>query len=460
MFIPRQYQRLGAYFLARRRGALLGDEVGLGKTATSILACRLIKARRVLVIAPLRHKEFWCREIIKVERGVARDPIVTAVEYTECGPRVIVGERIYDIAHYEQFRDSDKLDKRKRPLPAWQCEGYLATQYDAVIVDEAHRIKNRKAQRSRWIKKLKTEHKWALTGSPIAERPDDLFSLLHWFDRKEFGSYWTFVETYCDIDHFGYHPKILGLRFALDMETGRSSQAPVLRALAHRVSPYVLVRKREDVGIELPPFQVIPVPIVMAQDQADFYKGLKTAVAIDLVETFGDPDVWDLSEGNTLLIHGAGARYVRLQQAASAPTVFKPGISNAKLDWLEDYVNSGGAPALILARFKHTVAVIQAALDKLGAGDQGHIVGTYDMLSESHNFQHLNTMIAWDVPLSRLQWEQAQGRIRRPGQEKPQFYFQLVAEGTVNHRGWLCIDKKQTEIDLILDWLREIKNDR
>ena len=158
-FIPRKYQWAGAYFLARREGALLGDEVGLGKTATAILACIEIKAGAVLLIVPLRHKAFWVQEIIKVEQAMSRMPITITTEETVYGPLVRVGaHRVYTLAHYEQFRDGKMLDAQHRPIPTWQAEAYLKVHWDAVIIDEAHRIKNRKAQRTRWIKKLRTGH--------------------------------------------------------------------------------------------------------------------------------------------------------------------------------------------------------------------------------------------------------------------------------------------------------------
>lgn len=487
-FIPRDYQHKGSFYLALRRGALLGDQVGLGKTATGIMGCREVNAQRVLVICPLHHKRFWVSEIAKVEQGLFGSPIVVTEQTMPYCPRVLVGRslqktaRYYDLAHPEQFQHLGKdeygnplRDARGKIIPCDITAWYLQQVYDVILIDECHRFKNRNAQRSYWLRRLHTTYKWGLSGTLVAERPDDLWALLNWINRGEFSSYWGFVETYCYVDNSRSFRKVTGLRYSLDPTTGRSSIDITLAALKRRLENYILMRTREDVGLELPEYTVVPVPLEMNADQAAAYQQIKGKVIIDLVEELGDPDLWDLDlcPENKLFITNAGARFMYLQEVTSEPSIFFAGTSNAKLEWLQDYIEDVGEPAVIAARFVKTVDAIEGTLKKLGVkvarfksgkpapkiDPDSYILGTFETLSESHNFQHLNIAIAVDAPKSRLDWEQFQGRIRRIGQQRPQVYYQLMLDGTINKQCWKLIDKKQSTVDVVTQWLRDVQKE-
>jgi SNF2 family DNA or RNA helicase len=433
--------------MANRPGGVLGDCVGSGKTATSLLAVERSGAENILVVSPLAVKPWWVKEIDNLEG-------VKTIE--RCGVSPVVhteADRSYTLSHYEQFRSLRRGRETILNRPGDTTQSLLRPVWDVVIADEVHKISGRSSQRTRWIKKTRAAHKWGLSGSPIAERPDNAWSILNWFNRKEFRSYWNFVEQYCLIEeqwHYGNkHNEIVGIN---DLKLPMFKQA---------LEPYFLVRSRADLGIELPPLTTQTVPIELGQKQAAFYKKVKKQAMVELIEEHGDPDVWDLSGTKQLWIRSAGARFVRLQQTASAPTTFDvyPGKANAKLEWLKQYVD-GGDSCLILTRFRHTAEKIREVVIGKGPAIQpDYTVGTYEKLGIGLNFQHYNIIIMFDPPKSRLDLEQAVGRIERLGQERPMTIIRLAAQDTVDVHSWKHLDNKQATVDLVIAWLRGVMNE-
>lgn len=449
---PRGYQYAGSRFLSGR-SAILGYRVGLGKTLTALLAVEEANAHKVLIISPKTLKPWWASEL---ENFYDNDEVITTdLGYNLWRVEVYRDDRLHKqffLAHYEQFINRSKIVER-----------LLAIKWDAVVADEVHRIKNRRAQRTKNINKLNSKFKWGLTGTPVADKPEDLWSLLHWVAPKVWTSYWRFVNDFCEMEYnpFSRTKQPSGFKMV-----GGSTDA-ALQLLQQRTAPYLLVKSLEDVGVELPPVVHTTVPLEMADKQRKFYNKVQADIMVELAtELEGSKGfanfALDLSGGTRhLIIKSAGARFVRLQQVASAPTVFTEGVDravkldNVKLDWLKDYVEDGGQPALILTRFNHTVAVIQALLTELGA--EGFIVGTWAKLSEGHNFQHLSTMIAWDLPLYLLEWTQGLGRLDRPGQKADKVHvIRLCAVNTVDEKLIDLIDGKYDTAEMLVRWLRGV----
>jgi SNF2 family DNA or RNA helicase len=446
--VPRSYQLVGAMFLALREGAVLGDEVGLGKTLQTLCAIEEVSRKadqfNALIIVPPSLKPQWMAAILE-HFGV------NAVANREEWAVVVPGKGLrIKLGHYHEFASQLHGDKKK---PSDRTQAYLDKVWDLVVCDEVHLIKNRGAQRTTWIKRLRARRRWGLTGSPIAERPADLWSILNWLDRARHASYWTFVRYYCQVTTEHYRGRAVE-------KPGQVKDDQTARLLAEKLDSYLIRRTKDMVGIDLPPVIEQTVPVLMTPSQEKFYRQVYKNTIIDLTTENGEPAAWDLSGVNQLIIRGGGPRYIYLSQAASDPSVFKQMAGHGgKLDWLKEYVEAEGEPALILCRFNHTVEQVTALLSRADLSTK-YIVGTYDKLGTGHNFQHLSTLIAWDPPASRLLWEQAVGRINRIGQQKIMHVYRLSAIGTINDNSWLAIDQKQDEVDAILAWLGEIKDAR
>ncbi len=177
------HQIEGIAFLLGRRRALLADDMGLGKTRQSVLA--MVEAEPdgpYLVICPASIKRNWAREI-NIVLPNAKPAIV--------GPTPLPSTDFQDwvIINYE--------------ILGKNLEQLLAFDWKGVVFDEAHYLKNYQSQRSRNASKLVKEISdepvvHALTGTPMTNRPRDLFPLLQILNHPLGKSFLSFAKRYCE----------------------------------------------------------------------------------------------------------------------------------------------------------------------------------------------------------------------------------------------------------------------
>lgn len=180
------YQKQGMMHLAFRGRALLADEMGLGKTVQAIAASELLRqigeVRRVLVVSPASLKAEWEDQIMQFT-GIQAVPVY--------GPREkrlrnYAAEQVYTLCNYEQIRvDMDDINRLMVP--------------DIVILDEAQRIKNWPTKTAKTIKRLSSPHAFVLTGTPLENRIEELYSLVEFVDPHVFGSLFRFQRDYMEI---------------------------------------------------------------------------------------------------------------------------------------------------------------------------------------------------------------------------------------------------------------------
>ena len=177
------HQIEGIAFLLGRRRALLADDMGLGKTRQSVLAMVEAEAEGpYLVICPASVKRNWAREIQLVLPTT--EPIIVGP-----APLPSTNYRDWIIINYE--------------ILGKHLEKLLAFDWKGVVFDEAHYLKNHQSQRSRNAAKLvkAIQHEpivHALTGTPMTNRPRDLFPILRLVNHPLGKSFLSFAKRYCD----------------------------------------------------------------------------------------------------------------------------------------------------------------------------------------------------------------------------------------------------------------------
>src|SRR5262245_25069188 len=234
------YQLHGAVFAACQGRCILGDDMGLGKTVQALAAAELLARERgierVLVVAPASVKYQWETEVRKYTGR-----LVQVIDGTTAQRRTQYGQpTIYRLINYEQVvRDLDELN-------AWQP--------DLVILDEAQRIKNWESKTSRAVKKLRSRYALVLTGTPLENKLEELYSIVQFVDDRRLGPAFQFLHDHRLLDSDG---KLLGYRN--------------LEAIRERLRPVLLRRTREEVLSQLPARTDTVLYVEMAEEQRALY---------------------------------------------------------------------------------------------------------------------------------------------------------------------------------------------
>ena len=219
------YQEIAVAFLEERdkvsKGALVGDQPGLGKTIEALSWLSLSPKRPVLVITQASIKRNWYREIEKWLPG-------SIIQILNQGKDTIDPDADFVIINYDLIWRKgieEQLLKRKFPV---------------VIYDEVTAIKEPSAKRTKTAKKIgrRAEFNIGLSGTPILNRPIEFYNILNLIDPKQFTSHFKFGMRYCNGHHNGFGYVFKG-----------SSHINELR---EQIKPLMIRRLKEDVLTELP----------------------------------------------------------------------------------------------------------------------------------------------------------------------------------------------------------------
>jgi SWI/SNF-related matrix-associated actin-dependent regulator 1 of chromatin subfamily A len=223
---PRPFQTIGADFLSSTPHSLLGDEMGLGKTVTALLACEKRKLKRVAVVCPASVRSNWKQEI--VECGLSLDN--------------------FEIESYN----------------AAAASKFPAGPYDGIILDEAHFLKTVDSQRTQAIfgnkdglvRGSSAAFKWCLTGTPVLNRPRELYPVLKTLHARGIAPYdnWdAFTNYFC-----GAYWDGRGLN---------TKGATHISELKERLKGFMLRRTKAEVVPELPPRIISHPPIELTNEE-------------------------------------------------------------------------------------------------------------------------------------------------------------------------------------------------
>ena len=230
---PLPHQKEAIQKLVENKKFILADDMGLGKTTTTIIAALEANAKKVLIICPATLKINWKREIENYsDKSIY---IAEGKNFSTESDYVIIN---YDII--KNFHDPKKKEESQ----------ILLANFDLVIIDEAHYIKNGQAQRTKLINDFvkNIDRLWLLTGTPMTSRPMDYFNLLSLVDSPVSKNWMAYAVRYCS----GYQFNVGGRK--IWNITGASN----LDELRERTSSTILRRLKENV-LDLPDKIITPV---------------------------------------------------------------------------------------------------------------------------------------------------------------------------------------------------------
>jgi superfamily II DNA or RNA helicase len=406
----RGYQRAGVDWLCflrdARLGALLADDMGLGKTLQVLCALR----GRALVVAPTSVLHSWREEIRRFRPGLR-----TCVYH---------GAR-------RRLDASADVTLTTYALLRLDAEALGARDWDAVVLDEAQAIKNPDSQVARAAYALRGDWRVALTGTPVENRLDELWSQLHFANPGLLGSRARFQR-----------------RYAGPIADGKPGAAEELRS---RIRPFVLRRLKREVAPELPPRTEMTLHCELGEAERRVYDAVRAATRRDVVS--------QLQRGGSVL--AALEALLRLRQAACHRALV-PGQraeGSSKVDLLLeelDTVVADGHKALVFSQWTGLLDRVEPPLRAAGIAftrldgatrDRGAVVEGFQseagppvlLISLRAGGTGLNLTAADHVFLLDPWWnpaveDQAADRTHRIGQTRPVMVYRLVAEDTVEER--------------------------
>ncbi|MSR54617.1 MAG: DEAD/DEAH box helicase [Gemmataceae bacterium] len=398
-FQPFQYQLEGIGFLMPRHSALLADEMGLGKTAQAILAVRLLiqagMIRKVLIVCPKALVFNWARELKLWAADLPFEVFAGDVHLRRATWHI--SNCPVKLINYELLtRDSEFLDDARAA-------------FDLVILDEAQRIKNHDSKTAQVVRSIKRSRSWALTGTPIENRHEDLINIFEFVDP------------------------------------GRIPRDTPAKRLPQLTADCILRRTKDEVQSDMPAKVIRDLPLELTPQQREAY---------DLAEQDGIVRLNNL--GETLTVQHVFQLVMRLKQICN----FDPLTgSSAKLEQLladMEEVAANGRKAIIFSQWVEPLEVLAKALKDFGPlqfhgkipgnrrpaiidqfksdPDKHVILMSYGTGSVGLNLQFTNYVFLFDRWWNPAVEDQAINRAHRIGQKHPVTVTRFLTENTIERR--------------------------
>ncbi len=425
----RPYQREGLSFLQHLRehdvGGILADDMGLGKTLQTIahMLAEKISGRMdkpCLVIAPTSLVGNWQREIAKFAPQLS-----TLVLH---GPR--------RRRHFSEITTVDVVITTY-PCITRDLDDVGAHSYYLLVLDEAHTIKNNSSQAFKAVKKIECDYPLCITGTPVENHLEELWSLFDFSVPGLLGDVRRFRSKF---------------RYPIERE-GKTERLAQLREL---VQPYILRRNKEEVATELPPKTEIVRPVELSGSQRDFYESIRVSAHARVRKVIRAKGL----AGSTIAILDA---LMKLRQVCCDPRLVSVRGAelvkeSAKFELLFDLVPTllgQGRRILIFSQFTSMLDLMaqelqgreigyrmltgstrnrQAEIDAFEGGDSDVFLLSLKAAGTGLNLTSADTVIHYDPWWNPAAQAQATDRAYRIGQTKPVFVYNLIVAGSVEEQ--------------------------
>ena len=414
------YQKADVLKMVDTQHILNANPMGLGKTVETIEYLKQVQAKSVLIVCPKIVRQQW---VDQIKTWWGQDAVLLERQ------RFLQHDTIY-VVNYDKLRNESILDK---------CKSIM---WDVVVLDEAHKIKNRKSKQTVAAKSLPAFRRIALTGTPILRYVDDLWSILHYLDWTYSGiSYWNFVSYFCKVQETPWGNKIVGL-----------TEDPEKVAILNKLLSLVSIRNNS-VQVALgKTHEVVRLP--MSKAQRELYRKEKALLLDELPE-------------NCTIANGA-VLTTRLMQTTSWPGLFIQGEPGPKFEWVaETCLNNPKEKFVVFTVFAQTAVALQQYLESMDIGavtitgqnteeqNQAHkelflktktqvIIGTIGAMGQGYDgLQSVSRlMIFLDRDWSPEIMKQAEDRLNRYGQSSVVNIYYLECQGSFDqHVGRINVNK-------------------
>lgn len=440
----RAYQKEDVEFIVKNKICGIFSEQRTGKTPTAIVALNQLNLKRILVVCPASivynwELEFndWSNIPVKVVQSTSKDEIDLSFEGAY-------------IVNYEKFRGSKKKQELLEALLIWNPQG--------VVVDEAHRMQDRKSLTAVAIMKfVKCPVKLALTGTPCTNKPWNIWSILHWLKPREYSSYWNFVNEY-----FYSQPMYVG---------GQTFHQPVAfrggkdKYLMAKLSTFCTQRKRREVMQWL------------TDDDSVTNIPLKPSVSVGKI--IKELETW--YQYKQVICKTQLDTMIRVRQVLLDPRILELKGKSEKTEWIKQYVSDYAEDENILI-FSNSKKYLKLLSDELNAnlicGDTkpedrvkyvkdfqthgGLLLCQTQACKEGLTLDNADTTIFTDLFPPSADYLQAKDRMVATSEErnKPKKLLRVYYKDTLDEQCIKTVDSNIELSDLINSYSQHLKEMR
>ena len=418
--------------------------MGLGKTAQAVAAAaflkRLGRVDRILIVTPASLQGEWEEQI----RRFTRLPYQT-LEGSRT-QRLAAYDRatapFFTVANYEaMLTDALEVNERLRP--------------DVVILDEAQRIKNWNTKTAMAVKRLRSRYAWVLTGTPIENRIDELYSLVSFLDPTVFGPLFRFNREFYEFD-----------------ERGRPRGYRNLDELRRRIRPLLLRRRKADVETELPNRVERTFLVGLSDGQRMAYQAhegiVQRLLAAHRRRPLGEPQRERLMRELNMMRMICDTNYILNPADKTCPKVEEL----ARI--LSECMGNPQVKVLIFSEWERMLELVGGLCRRLRIDFATHTGGvssgqrrqevqrfredpdcrvllSTDTGGVGLNLQNASIVINCDQPWNPARLEQRIARAWRKDQSSAVTVLNLISERTVEHRMLATLANKQALSEGVID---------
>ncbi|MDD6004382.1 MAG: DEAD/DEAH box helicase [Firmicutes bacterium] len=449
---PYEHQIDAIRFAMVHDSFLLGDEMGLGKSFQALNIALTKPIKKCLIICGINGLKWnWRNEVSKFtdktshfigekHRKNGNIYIGTAADKIKDIESLSGSDDFFIITNVETLRQSKVISALSRA-----CDN---GEIGMIILDEAHKCTNNRSLQGKGLVQLNPKYKLPMTGTPLMNRPTDLYLLLNWLGIEK-RNFWSFRKHYCVLQ--------------TQQSYGRNYEAIIgyqnLEELQLKTAKIMLRRKKEEV-LDLPEKIFVDEYVEMSEKQKDLYEQAKLDV---------------ISKIETLNSHNALTETLRMRQVTSVASSIDPKCDTAKLDRMEELVDEAvenGKQVVIfsnwatvikevkrrLARYNPAMIIGEVSEDERNLAEkrfQNHetkvLCGTIGSAGTGLTFTAGSVEIFIDEPWTMAVKNQAVDRCHRIGQKESVLVYTLLTKDTIDESVHSLLALKQNLSDALVD---------
>ncbi len=429
------YQERGAIFAACRGRVILADDMGLGKTVQALAATEMLRRRRgiqrVLVVAPASVKYQWKTEIEKFS-GLSAQVIEGLLPRRR---ELYAAPQFFNLSSYELVLKDVRYMHELAP--------------DLIILDEAQRIRNWTTATARTIKQLKSRYAFVLTGTPLENKLEELFSVVEFIDGRRLGPAFRFLHEHRTEDENG---KLIGYR-GLDR-------------IHHQLAPILLRRTRQEVLKDLPKRTDQILHVALTPQQAEPYWEQNDILAGLMRKWERQGWLSEIDQKRVLCCLQNMRMLCNSTFLFDKQTNHSPKLAEFR-EIVRELAIEEGRKVVVFSEYERMTHLAGQELEKLGIGyvslhgsvpsrNRGALMEKFrrdadcrvflstDAGGVGLNLQAASAVVNFEPPWNPARLEQRIGRVHRLGQAHPVHVVHLLTKDSIEERVWETLKLKKS----------------